>query len=165
MFDRERKLYDFMLGYCKLLTRDIDDARMADSPAPGVNHPAWILTHLALATDYAARLLGEQPKCPEAWHKKCGPGSKLSPNRGDYASKQELLAALEAGHARVNAAAARVTEEALNRPHSVEIPILKQLLPTVGELLAHLMTTHAGIHLGQLSLWRRTMGLPSVLPI
>src|SRR5262249_46712352 len=165
MFERERKLYEFMLGYCKLLSKDIDEAKMAESPAPGVNHPAWILTHLAIATDFAARLLGEPAKCPKEWHQNCGPGSKLMSDRSSYASKRELLTALEAGHARVSEAAAKTTEEARQKPHSIELAILKQALPTVGEVGADLMTTHAGIHLGQLSMWRRMMGMPGVIPI
>jgi DinB superfamily len=165
MFDRERKLYDTMLGLCKLQTRDIDDAKLAHLPAPGVNHPAWILTHLAICTDYAARLLGEQPKCPKEWHEKCGPGSKLSTERSFYASKDELLGALEAGHARVSALAAKATEEALRKPHNVQLAFVKNNFATVGDLAAHLMTSHTGFHLGQLSIWRRMMGLPGVLGI
>jgi len=165
MFERERKLYEFMLGYCKMLAKDIDDAKMATSPGPGVNHPAWILTHLALATDYAARQLGEPAKCPKDWHQKCGPGSKLLSDRSAYASKQELMAALEAGHARVSEAVAKASDELLRKPHTVEFDIIKRTLPTVGDLVAHLMTTHVGIHAGQLSMWWRMMGMPGVLPI
>ena len=165
MFERERKLYEIMLGYCKMLTNDIDDARLADLPAPGVNHPAWILTHLAICTDYAARLLGEPTKCPKEWHESCAPGSSLSSERSSYASKHDLIAALEAGQARVSAAAAKATDEVLRKPHGVQLAFVKNSFPTVGDLVAHLMTTHTGFHLGQLSIWRRMMGLPGVLGI
>ena len=40
-----------------------------------------------------------------------------------------------------------------------------ELLPTAGDLLAHVLTTHATMHLGQLSAWRRLKGLPAVLGI
>jgi hypothetical protein len=165
MFERERKLYGIMLGLCKLQLNDIEDAKLADLPAPGVNHPAWILTHLAVCTDYAARLFGEAPKCPKEWHQRCGPGSTLSSERSFYASKHELLSALEAGHARVSEAAGKATEEVLNKPHGVDLAFVKNTFPTVGDLLVHLMTTHTSFHLGQLSLWRRMMGLPGVLNI
>ena len=77
MFERERKLYQIMLGYCKMLTNDVDDAKLADLPAAGLNHPAWILTHLAICTDYAAQLLGEPVKCPKEWHQKLRSGFEL----------------------------------------------------------------------------------------
>jgi DinB superfamily len=165
MFERERKLYETMLGLCKMQMNDVDDAKLADLPAAGVNHPAWILTHLAICTDYAAQLLGEPVKCPKEWHQKCGPGSTLSPERSFYASKRDLMAALEAGQARVSEAAARATDEVLSKPHGVQLAFVKNTFPTVGDLVAHLMTTHTGFHLGQLSIWRRMMGLPGVLGI
>ncbi len=39
---------------------------------------------------------------------------------------------------------------------------LKPMLPTAREVIAHLMTTHIGIHLGQLSAWRRQMGMAAI---
>jgi hypothetical protein len=163
MFERERKLNAVMLGYCKLLMNDLDDARLADTPAVGVNHPAWILSHLAICTDYAAQLLGSPAKCPKEWHQNCGPGSKVVSDRSAYASKQELLTALEAGNRRVSEAVAGASDEVLCQPHSIKLTFVKETFPTVGELVAHLMTTHVGFHLGQLSMWRRMMGLPGVL--
>jgi DinB superfamily len=165
MLERERKLYETMLGLCKMQMNDVDDAKLAELPAAGVNHPAWILTHLAICTDYAARLLGEPVKCPKGWHERCSPGSTLSSERSFYASKRDLIAALEAGQARVSEAASKATDEALGKPHSVQLAFVRNAFPTVGDLVAHLMTTHTGYHLGQLSIWRRMMGLPGVLGI
>jgi hypothetical protein len=163
MFERERKLYGIMLGLCKMQTADIDDKKLADLPAPGVNHPAWILTHLAICTDYAARLLGEPTRCPKEWHQRCAPGSTVSPERSYYASKQELLTTLEAGHSCVSEAVAKATDEALLQPHGSQFVFIKNNFPTTGDLVCHLMTTHTGFHLGQLSMWRRMMGMPGVL--
>lgn len=163
MLERERKLYAFVLKYCRLLTADLSDEQMTIQPMPETNHPAWILGHLAIATDSAARLLGERPACPPEWRTKFGPGSVVVTDRGAYPDKAELLAAIEAGHARVAEVAATVSDERLARPHG--LPILKEELPTVGDLLAHLMTTHPATHLGQLSAWRRMLGLPGVLKI
>ena len=51
------------------------------------------------------------------------------------------------------------------RQHAVDLAFLRESLTTVGELVAHLMTTHPAFHLGQLSTWRRANGLPSVLKL
>jgi hypothetical protein len=163
MLELECRLYALVLHYCRLLAKDIEDTKLCDQPAPGVNHPAWILGHLAVCTDYAARLLGDSMACPKEWHKKFGPGSSLSTNRSDYPSKAELMAAVEAGHERVTGSARQVTAERLAQPQPG--PFFKTELPTVGDLLGHLMTTHPCTHLGQLSTWRRCMGLGSVLNI
>jgi hypothetical protein len=121
------------------------------------------LTHLAICTDYAAQLWGGPAKCPKEWHQRCPPGSKVLSDRNAYASKQELMSALEAGHARVNEAAAKAGDEVLRQPHSIKLTFVRETFPTVGELVAHLMTTHVSFHLGQLSTWRRMMGMSGVL--
>src|SRR3990172_723303 len=159
MFDREIKLYAFMLQYCRLLTNDIEESQMSVQPTPGVNPPVWILGHLAAATDYATRMLGEKAVLPESWHRMFGRGSKLLEDTQPYPTKKELLAAIEAGHERVTAAARNADPERLAGPHNVDL--LKDLLPTMGDVVAHLMTTHPATHLGQLSAWRRQMGKPA----
>lgn len=164
MLQRECRLYATVLGYGKLLTGDLVDEQMAHQPAPGMNHPAWILGHLAVCTDYAARLLGErQLACPKEWHRLCGPGSILQADRTVYPGKAELLDALVRGHERVTEAARRATAELLEAPQPG--PFLQRELPTIGDIVGHLMTTHPSMHLGQLSAWRRMLGLPSVLKI
>jgi hypothetical protein len=165
MFERECKLYAFVLNYARLLSADIDEARMAEQPAAGMNHPAWILGHLAICTDYAAKVLGLEKQCPDQWHKQFGPGSTPTSDRSAYPSKAELLAALAAGHERIAAAALNADPKRMASPHKVDIAFVKVWMPTLGDLLAHLMTTHPASHLGQLSAWRRTMGLPGVLAL
>ena len=98
MFDHERTLYKFVLNYCRLLTADIDDDRLADLPVPSANNPAWILGHLALCTDYAVQLVGQPKKCPAEWHKLFGPGSKPVADRSAYPGKADLLRAISDGH-------------------------------------------------------------------
>lgn len=160
MFDRERTLYAFVLNYCRLLTADIEDARMSDLPVAGANHPAWVLGHLAVCTDYAAKLVGLPRACPAEWHKLFGPGSRAVADRAAYPGKNELLSALAAGHERVSAGVANADPEAMRQPQNL---IFQQHFPTIGDMVAHLMTTHPCTHLGQLSAWRRFNGMPAVL--
>ena len=160
MFERERTLYAFVLNYCRMLTADIDDARLADLPAAGANHPAWVLGHLAICTDYAAKLVGSPRVGPAEWHKKFGPGSKATADRTSYPSKADLLKALADGHERVSAAVVNADPSLMRQPQSL---IFQEHFPTVADMIAHLMTTHPCVHLGQLSAWRRFHGLPSVL--
>jgi len=165
MFDRERTLYAFLLDYARKLADGIADAHLADQPAPGLNHPAWILGHLSIGTDIARQLLGKPTACPESWPELFGPGSTPRPDRSVYPSKEELLGALARGHEAVARASAEVSPESLAGRHTVDLAFLKESIPTVGDLLAHLMTTHEATHLGQLSAWRRMMGLPGVLQL
>ena len=160
VFERECAVYAFLLGYARRLVADIDDAQFADQPTPGVNHPAWLLGHLAISTDFAATKFGLAPCQPRSWFKDFSSGSFPRPDRASYPGKAELMAAYEAGHERVEKAALAATPEAMDQPHGLEIAGLKEALPTVGHLVVHLMTAHEASHLGHLSNWRRQKGLP-----
>jgi hypothetical protein len=162
MLALELTLYTFNLNYARSLASDIPESRFVEQPTPGGNTPLWIFGHLTISTDYALMLLGQPMATPKEWHRLFGPGSSPVPT-GPVPTKTELLATYEAGHARVAAAVPGATPEALSQPHTVEMDVLKRLLPTKGQLLAHLLTTHEAMHLGQLSAWRRQIGLKSVL--
>ena len=163
MLDRELRLFAMVLDYARKLVRDLDDAHLADQPAEGVNHPAWVLGHLTVVSDMGTKLLGGESVLPEDWKIRFGPGSKTSSDRSEYPSKEELLAHFETCAANFVEAAGKVGERRLGLPNPT--PFFVAQLPTVADLAAHLMTTHPMLHLGQLSTWRRVNGLPSVLAI
>jgi hypothetical protein len=154
-------LYDFTLTACERLMADITQSEMEHQPSPGVNPPAWILGHLAICTDYALQLLGQSTRLPASWHAEFAPGSSPLPKRPPYPSREKLLAALREGHAEVVAALPNADPQALAAPNPLaDFPFLQQTLPTMGDLLAHLLSTHEATHLGHLSNWRRQMGRP-----
>ncbi len=158
MLETECRIYAFMLGYCERLAADIDDTRLAEQPSPGVNPPAWLLGHLAVASDMGVGLFGESRAISEEWHTLFGPKSIPVSDRSAYPSKAELLAALRTAHERLSGLARAATAEHLARPNPS--PFFKKELPTTGDILGHLLTSHEGMHLGHLSNWRRQVGLP-----
>jgi hypothetical protein len=158
MLDSDIKVNSFLTQYCRTLMADIPDERMAEQPVPGVNHPAWILGHLALTADFAAGMLGADKVFPAQWGPLFRPGSKPEGTRSSYPSKAELLTALEQGFERLRQKAAAATPEQLSQPTTN--PRIKDALPTAKEFAAFLLTGHMGGHLGQLSSWRRMIGMP-----
>src|SRR5579863_1210902 len=94
MLETEIKVNQFLVGYCRMLAKDIADERMTEQPLPGVNHPAWILGHLAYSADGGGALLGAEKKLPLTLTTLYGPGSKCSVVRSDYPSKDELVNAV-----------------------------------------------------------------------
>lgn len=165
MFTREIALNSFMLRILHQALDQVGDDRLDELPAgapggPALNSPRWILGHLAVAADYAGKCLGLPPECPESWHAAFGMGSNpaavaITP------SKAELVAAIERGYHRAALAARRVPADAMSAP--VDHPIFKgTTISTVGDVLAHLLTTHLSFHMGQLSYWRRLAGLPAM---
>ncbi len=67
----------FLMHHCRMLVADIADERLAEQPHAGVNHPAWILGHLAWTADGALGMLGAQKALPE-WATLYSRGSKPS---------------------------------------------------------------------------------------
>lgn len=157
MFETEFRINRFLLQYLQKMTADIAEERFAEQPLPGINHPAWILGHIALSGDSAAAMFGGDKLIPESWYKLFGQGSTLTANRGDYPSKLELLEAVESAFQRAYTASASATAESLARPNTSRL--LRGSLPTVHDAFAFVLTTHFSLHLGQLSAWRRMIGL------
>lgn len=161
MFERESTLCNFALGYCRKLVQDIPEEKRANQPAPGMNHPAWVLGHLAIVGDSALLMVGQKSRCPREWRALFGMGSQPVADRSVYPSCQQLLETVEANYLALIAAVKEAPAELIDAPHKA--PFFKEELPTVGDLLGHIMTTHFSMHAGQISAWRRTQGLGGVL--
>ena len=161
MIDLVLPVYDFTLTYAQKLVADVPDEQMCAQPVAGrvMNHPAFILGHLAWAEDGIAGLVGGKSALGADWKALFAMGETPQADRPRYPSKDALLKALEGAHARLVAAASAATPEALAQPAPER---MRGRFPTVGNMLTGLMTAHASMHLGQLSAWRRAMGFPSV---
>jgi len=161
MFEHERKLFGLMLRYTRKLTSDLTDEQFSQLPVPTMNPPVWIMGHLATVNDFGLQIAGREFQCPKAWHADFGPNSQpLQYQSGVAPTKAELMTAFERGHADLDAVVSSVPADVLAERQPLDF--LRPHVETLGELLSHLMTTHIAIHLGQLSAWRRTMGLPAV---
>jgi hypothetical protein len=158
MLETEITINRFLVGYCRLLVEDVSDDRFAEQPLVGINHPAWTLGHLAVTAEKGAALFGGESELPEDWGAKFGPGSTPTSARSDYPSKADLIEAVDEAFERFRSAASAATPEQLSAPSTH--PRTKRALPQVKDLAAFLMTGHFGIHLGQLTMWRRLIGLP-----
>ncbi len=158
MLDTAIQVNLFLMQYCRSLVGDIADERLAEQPVPGVNHPAWVLGHLAWTADRGLELLGATSMVPAAWVPLFARESTPSNSRSIYPSKDELLGYVERGYEQLRHTAASATADQLARP--TPLARAKETLPTLKELIAFLMTGHMGTHLGQISSWRRMIGLP-----
>jgi hypothetical protein len=160
MLDLILPSYTFALIYAKKLVEGVPDGRWCDQPVPGVamNHAAWTLGHLAWANDNMLSRLGQTPALDDPWRALFAMGTKPLPDRSAYPAADVILKELEAAHARLADAAAAAPPEVLAGPPPER---MQRMFPTVGHLLAGLMTAHYASHNGQLSAWRRAMGFPS----
>jgi hypothetical protein len=148
----------FLVGFGQSLLNEIPDERMTEQPLPAVNHPAWILGHLALTAEHVAEMFGGKRTLPAEWTTLFGQGTQPSSVRSSYPAKSELLRAFEECNQRLREQVAAAGPEVLAQP--TPHPRARAAFPTFKELATFILTGHIGVHLGQLSSWRRMIGLP-----
>lgn len=158
--------YAMTLDTAKELVADVDCADLARPAYDEAKHPAWTLSHLAIASGMAAVFLdpsaGDGPigGVPESWMAASAPGVPITNDRNAYAKKDVLLAELERVHALASERFTNVSDELLASefPH----PDYRAFWPTVGDGAFYMLAYHEGWHLGQMSQWRRATGYPPV---
>lgn len=151
--------WDRNLDYAKRLLADVPEDRMAYQPAVNTNHPAWIFSHLNLYHPVMKAMLTNGAFDDPKSHK-FGMQSRPLPDASLYASKRDLLEEFALGHQDVAEALRTVGQPALEAQTPLER--WRGQMPKVGIVLGYLMLVHESTHLGQLSVWRRVQGMPSV---
>jgi len=153
------RILNFHTSYARRLVDDVPDHVLAERPAPGMNHAAFLLGHLAFAADQSLALLGRPCRMgDDASRRRFGWRVELSLKREDYPAKTVLLANLADAHDRLARACLEAPADLLAGPHPLDD--WAETLPTRRDVLVYTMTGHAATHLGQLSAWRRAMGYP-----
>lgn len=151
--------YGRNLEYLERLCADLDDTSAARQAAPGMNHPLWVLSHLNnYHTVIAGVALGET--FPDPKNAPFGMGSIPENPASPYKPLATLLADFRAGHQLVEKTLRAQDQSIWKRPVTLER--WQQNMPTAEKALPYLMLVHENQHLGQLSAWRRALGLPSV---
>ncbi|MCC7146159.1 MAG: DinB family protein [Phycisphaeraceae bacterium] len=150
------------LDYARKLLADLPEEKMTAVPAgtEKMNHAAWILGHLAFVADFYGSQLGLPAKAPKEWQDMFSMTSKPEYRQGLYPAKAVMLKVLEDSHARIAGFARQQSAEFWTKPPTLER--WKARFPTMAHVAVHIMVNHEAIHLGQLSAWRRAMGLPAV---
>lgn len=149
------------LGYALSLAEAIPADRWADPVIDGMNHPAFLYGHLAI---YPNRLLGgfidredlvnEIPFDAEA----VTAGAPCLPDATKYATKDVVLPYFKERYETVFEVLPSVPADVFARENPVE-GRFREILPTVGAVALFMLNNHVMMHAGQVSHWRRAMGL------
>jgi len=127
------------------------------------NHAAFNLGHLAI---YPARVLGmlgcdpAPAQTPEHWGELFAAGveCKHDPDNTIYPSRDEVVGGFKRSMQALIDAAPGVSDEVYAGPNPAE-GRFAEMLPTLGMAADFLAGSHCMMHLGQISTWRRCMGL------
>jgi hypothetical protein len=149
--------YARTLDYLRQLISDVSDEQLTRHTSLAVNHPAWVVGHLVYSCQAIGSELGIDPWLPSDWAKQFGTGSKPVEGKENYPSKQELLDALSDGQKRVTDRLIALGEQGMSAPLPDER--YRMMFPTIGHAVLHILTVHSAIHVGQVTVWRRAVGL------
>ncbi len=135
---------------------DVPDDQWCHQPGRGANHACWIIGHLATTDNYfLTNLTGQDSKVPESWEKLFGMGSQPSPNRADYPAAAELKDRLRSRREDLLAWFRTLSPEKLLEP----LPKDWQNFAPDHIGLAVSIAWHEGMHAGQLTVVRKSLGL------
>jgi DinB family protein len=137
------------------LVKDIPDAVMTRQPAGLVNHGSWTIGHLTHSLEAIGGELGIAPWLPTDWAQRYGPGSTPTSVSTHYPSKDWLLRALHDATTRVVERLGTMTPA----DFAADLPDVnfRGTYPTVGHAAVHVLCSHLGVHIGQVTCWRRAL--------
>ena len=150
--------FAYSLDYLREQVADIEADDMAAQPNGIMNHPAWVIGHLAYACQLLGRSIGLSKFLPDGWSKRYGTGSVPVAESSVYETKESALAILIEAQTRITEAVQRLDDSQLDAPFPVES--YRVVFPTIRHALTQVLVGHTANHIGQLSVWRRAMGLP-----
>jgi hypothetical protein len=145
------------LELLKMSLKDLSDADMLVRPAPGANHAAWQLGHLAAAeARMVAAAKGVAPELPAGFAERFKKDTATSDDAGAFPKKQELIDAFAKARAASIEWAKTLTAEQMDKdaPESI-----RAFCPKVGHMPG-MLAEHTAMHLGQFQVLRRKLGKP-----
>lgn len=154
-------------SYAERLLKDITPQQFARVPVVGgvalvMNHPAFVFGHLSLYPMQLAEMTGISAKgmeVPATYQDlfKLGAVCDDDPSGTLYPAMHELTNAFFTGTDALIAALPSIAPYVFDTP--LENPSRRERFGTVGAFLAYILLAHPQTHLGQISAWRRCMGL------
>ncbi|MGN6368480.1 MAG: DinB family protein [Phycisphaerae bacterium] len=148
----------------KMLQRfvaDIPEEKMCVQFPGLVNHPMWVIGHLAQARAGMMGLLGQKADLPADWPTRFGRNSVPVADAGAYSRREEMIGILLRVHEELVGVLKGADDAALDAANPLER--LAALFPTKRHLIWNVLTTHDGIHLGQIADFRRALGMKPVI--
>lgn len=160
------------MGLAKGLLNGIDAKDFSRQPACSgkivdTNHPAFVYGHLAL---YPARVMGMMGldgsaiACPARYEELFAAGVACvhDPDGSKHPPMDDIVTRFETNYARLIEAVKGVDDSVLAGPIQGN-DSYREVFGTVGGAAGFMMHDHLMFHLGQVSAWRRMMGLGSAM--
>jgi hypothetical protein len=131
------------------------------------NTPAFVYGHLSLYPAMMMEMTGNgvpDTSVPDGFQEvfKAGAECRDDPEGNIYPSMEAVTSHFFRSHRAALARIGRMSDQQLTAPNPRE-GRMKELFLTVGSMLNFSLSAHIMMHLGQISAWRRCMGLGTVM--
>ncbi len=150
------------LRYTEQLVNTIPADIFAKMPMPDLNSPAFYIGHLSTYGDRVCTMLGRNdlvtpmPYSVDLFKA----GAVCLDQPGLYPSKETLVSTFFERQRRAIEAFTTADSKTLAAENPAE-GRFRELFPTIGSAVCFMLLAHPMMHLGQISAWRRAMGLGS----
>lgn len=152
------------LVYADLLVKDIPPDKFAYMPLPNLNHPAFNMGHLSLYPNRIFVMIGQPELVVEqpGYSDRFRAGVACVADDGRYPHKDEILEYFLERYTTLGDVLAQTPDEVFSRENPLE-GRMREIFPKVGIGVNFMLNNHLMSHLGQISAWRRVIGLGSVM--
>ena len=150
--------FAYALDFLREQVADVAEADMVAQPNGIMNHPAWVIGHLTHSCELLGGVIGVAAWLPSDWAGRFGTGSMPIADKDAYETKDRALAILRDAQSRITRAVEALDDARLDEPFPD--PSYFEVFPTVRHALTQVLVGHTANHVGQLTVWRRAMGLP-----
>jgi hypothetical protein len=150
--------FAYALDYLRGQVADVAAEDMVAQPKGITNHPAWTIGHLTFVCQQLGGAIGLDSWLPDEFARRFGPGSVPVDDARAYEPKEVALARLVDGQMRLTRAIEQLDESRLDAPFPD--PAYRDVFPTIRPALTQVLVGHPAFRVGQISIWRKAMGLP-----
>ncbi len=147
---------NYTIKFVETMIEDLSDQQLVQQPSGIPNHGMWTLGHIIFSCHEMAVEFGDKSWLPENWESDFGYGSQPSSDPGYYPNKSEMMSHLSESLQRIRKRLMKVENSFFERE------IQDEEFPTMGHLTIQVVIAHTAFHAGQLAMWRRAIGKPSV---
>lgn len=152
------------IGYGQKLCADVPEAKFGHMPSKGMNSALFNIGHLAIYPEKAFALIGRPELAkplPEKWEELFKNGAPCVEQDGRYPGKDAVVQRYVERYGALADALASVPDEVFRGANPMG-GRMSEMLPSLGAAVMFLCGSHLQMHLGQVSAWRRAIGLGGV---
>ena len=150
--------FNYCLDYLHEQVADLDSTDLVAQPNGITNHPAWVIGHITYVSQLLGGVIGLAEWLPGNWSERFGTGSMPVADSALYETKDEALVILWDARSRITEAVRQLNDAHLDEAFPDKS--YREIFPTIRHFLTQVLVGHTANHVGQVSVWRRAMGMP-----